>query len=135
MSDDQSLTGDDERASEVEDYTDRIPRVEVPDDLSGLDDAGVTGFGDGDIADVDDDDITGGDEATAETMQADHIVEARQIVGYLDAGDAVRVVLDLGTTLVVAGEPGAGLVAHDCSSSTISASTMSSSSTSPVPSD
>ena len=62
--------GDDERGSEVEDYTDRIPRGEVPDDLSGLDD-GVTGFGDGDIADVDDDDITDSGEATDETLQAD----------------------------------------------------------------
>ena len=38
---------DDERGSEVEDYTDRIPRVEVPDDLSGLDQSGLSGFGDG----------------------------------------------------------------------------------------
>ena len=72
MSDDaRSDAGfDDERGSEVEDYTDRVPRVEVPDDLSGLD-AVPSNFGDGDIADIDDDDITGNDEATAETLEAD----------------------------------------------------------------
>lgn len=45
---------DDERGSEVDDYTGEVPRVEVPDDLSGLDDVGFSGFGDGDVADVDD---------------------------------------------------------------------------------
>jgi molecular chaperone GrpE len=44
---------DDERGSEVDDYTGEIPRIEVPDDLSGLDAAGLSGFGDGDVADVD----------------------------------------------------------------------------------
>ena len=62
---------DDERGSEVEDYTDRIPRVEVPDDLSSLDQTGLSGFGDGDIADVDDSEIMGDPDATAETVEAD----------------------------------------------------------------
>ena len=62
---------DDERGSEVEDYTDRIPRVEVPDDLSSLDQSGMTGFGDGDIADVDDSEYGSDAEATAETVEAD----------------------------------------------------------------
>jgi len=47
---------DDERGSEVDDYTGEVPRVEIPDDLSGLDDLPMSGFGDGDVADIDDDD-------------------------------------------------------------------------------
>jgi len=56
VSDDHPAIGDDdERGSEVDDYTGQIPRIEIPDDLSGLDAAGgPTGFGDGDVADVDD---------------------------------------------------------------------------------
>ena len=47
-------------------------------------------------------------------------------------GDLPRVVVDLRTALVLRGDAGGGLVAHD-SSSTISASTMSSSFTVPAP--
>jgi molecular chaperone GrpE len=56
---------DDERGSEVDDYTGQSPRVEVPDDLSTLDDAGPSGFGDGDVADVDDPDDDAAGEAGA----------------------------------------------------------------------
>jgi len=60
---------DDERGSEVDDYTGQIPRVEVPDDLSTLDDMGPSGFGDGDVADIDDDhsDDSGGDAVAADS--------------------------------------------------------------------
>jgi molecular chaperone GrpE len=53
---DHDTSADDERGSEVDDYTGQIPRVEVPDDLSTLDDGGPSGFGDGDVADVDEPD-------------------------------------------------------------------------------
>lgn len=50
---DGSVPADDERGSEVDDYTGQIPRVDpaaaTPGDIDGL-----TGFGDGDVADVDD---------------------------------------------------------------------------------
>ena len=44
---------DDERGSEVDDYTGQIPRVDPAAATSG-DIDGLTGFGDGDVADVDD---------------------------------------------------------------------------------
>ena len=59
---------DDERGSEVDDYTGQIPRIEVPDDVSSLDDSSFGGFGDGDVADVDDDD---GDADGAESIVVD----------------------------------------------------------------
>ena len=65
---------DDERGSEVDDYTGEVPRVEVPDDLSGLDEVTFSGFGDGDVADIDDiDDIDegSGDRDGADALAAD----------------------------------------------------------------
>jgi molecular chaperone GrpE len=49
---------DDERGSEVEDYTGQVPRGDV-DDAAAAEPEGAqpSGFGDGDIADVDDDDF------------------------------------------------------------------------------
>lgn len=54
MTDVDSLP-DDERGSEVEDYTGQIPRVDVADALADPEGAQPSGFGDGDVADVDDD--------------------------------------------------------------------------------
>jgi molecular chaperone GrpE len=62
---DHDTSADDERGSEVDDYTGEVPRVEVPDDLSTLDESGPSGFGDGDVADVDDPG-DGADDAGAE---------------------------------------------------------------------
>jgi len=62
---------DDERGSEVDDYTGEVPRVEIPDDLSGLDGVGPSGFGDGDVADVVDDD-TSGDANTDPAAEVAH---------------------------------------------------------------
>jgi molecular chaperone GrpE len=68
---------DDERGSEVDDYTGQIPRVEVPDDLSTLDDGGPSGFGDGDVADVGDpDDDTDGDTGDTDDTDAGAAVAA-----------------------------------------------------------
>ena len=68
MSDD-ATNPDDERGSEVDDYTGQVPRVEVPDDASALLGDGPTGFGDGDVADVDDE--TESEEGSAEAVEAD----------------------------------------------------------------
>ena len=51
------VPGDDERGSEVDDYTGEIPRVETDDADTEADVAVPSGFGDGDIADVDDADF------------------------------------------------------------------------------
>jgi molecular chaperone GrpE len=62
---------DDERGSEVDDYTGEVPRIEVPDDLSGLDAVSFSGFGDGDVADVDDTDAASDGEGGAAALAAD----------------------------------------------------------------
>ncbi|MEJ7801656.1 MAG: nucleotide exchange factor GrpE, partial [Ilumatobacter sp.] len=54
---DQPVPGDDERGSEVDDYTGEIPRVETGDAEPEPDGAMPSGFGDGDVADVDDADF------------------------------------------------------------------------------
>lgn len=48
-----SWPGDDERGSEVDDYTGQIPRVDADPSTPDVDGVGPTGFGDGDVADVD----------------------------------------------------------------------------------
>ncbi|TDT18109.1 molecular chaperone GrpE [Ilumatobacter fluminis] len=68
MSDD-ATNPDDERGSEVDDYTGEVPRIEVPDDASALLGDGPTGFGDGDVADIDDDAAV--EEGSAEAVEAD----------------------------------------------------------------
>ena len=50
------VPGDDERGSEVDDYTGQIPRVEADDVVAEAGGAQPSGFGDGDVADVDDTD-------------------------------------------------------------------------------
>jgi molecular chaperone GrpE len=69
---------DDERGSEVDDYTGQIPRIEVPDDLSGLDTTPApSGFGDGDVADVDDVDDLDESGAAAVDVDVDALVAER----------------------------------------------------------
>ena len=54
------VPSEDERGSEVDDYTGQIPRVDVDDADAELEGAQPSGFGDGDVADIDlDDDIAG----------------------------------------------------------------------------
>ncbi len=56
---DRSVPGDDERGSEVDDYTGQIPRVDADDADAEPDGAQPSGFGDGDVADIEiDDDAT-----------------------------------------------------------------------------
>jgi molecular chaperone GrpE len=50
------VPGDDERGSEVDDYTGQIPRVDANDADADAAGAQPSGFGDGDVADVDDTD-------------------------------------------------------------------------------
>ncbi len=49
-----AVASDDERGSEVDDYTGQIPRVDVDDSTTEPDGPQPSGFGDGDVADVDD---------------------------------------------------------------------------------
>lgn len=50
-----AVPGDDERGSEVDDYTGQVPRVDPDADVTGDLGAQPSGFGDGDVADVADD--------------------------------------------------------------------------------
>jgi molecular chaperone GrpE len=50
----QPVPGDDERGSEVDDYTGQIPRVESDDTAAETTGAQPSGFGDGDVADMSD---------------------------------------------------------------------------------
>lgn len=50
-----AVPGDDERGSEVDDYTGQVPRVDPDADAPGESGARPSGFGDGDVADVGDD--------------------------------------------------------------------------------
>ena len=54
MNAEDAVAPDDERGSEVDDYTGQIPRVDVDDDVVEPDGPQPSGFGDGDVADVDD---------------------------------------------------------------------------------
>ena len=54
MTADSDLGPDDERGSEVDDYTGQIPRVEHHDGVGQPEGPQPSGFGDGDVADVDD---------------------------------------------------------------------------------
>lgn len=51
---DDSVPADDERGSEVDDYTGQIPRVDADETVKESAGAQPSGFGDGDVADVDD---------------------------------------------------------------------------------
>jgi molecular chaperone GrpE len=68
---------DDERGSEVEDYTGQIPRVQVDEAVPDSDAPWPSGFGDGDVADIDDvdavDDLDAADgaDATGEDVTGD----------------------------------------------------------------
>lgn len=55
------LGPDDERGSEVDDYTGQIPRVEHHDADAEAEGPQPSGFGDGDVADVDEAEVTGPD--------------------------------------------------------------------------
>jgi molecular chaperone GrpE len=65
------VPGDDERGSEVDDYTGQIPRVDPDEAASDDTEAQPSGFGDGDVADVDD-------------VDADDVDEFDALVGELD---------------------------------------------------
>lgn len=54
MNADGDVESDDERGSEIDDYTGQIPRVEHHDASHGPEGPQPSGFGDGDVADVDD---------------------------------------------------------------------------------
>lgn len=72
---DVPVPGDDERGSEVDDYTGEIPRVPADAAAGVADGVDTSGFGDGDIADVDDS-------------------EFDALVGGLDLGDEAQLDVD-----------------------------------------
>ena len=70
---DEPVSGDDERGSEVDDYTGQIPRVDPETSQPPADESMPSGFGDGDVADVDD---------------FDSIVDGLELDGAADAPDS-----------------------------------------------
>jgi molecular chaperone GrpE len=62
MNTDNAVEPDDERGSEVDDYTGQIPRVDVGDAATEPDGPQPSGFGDGDVADVDDSEFAAPDD-------------------------------------------------------------------------
>ena len=73
MTDSATPSFDDERGSEVDDYTGEIPVVHIDDAVA--DSSGITGFGDGDVADVDD--AEPDDDALSLTEMMDLLVAER----------------------------------------------------------
>ena len=68
---------DDERGSEVEDYTAEIPRVDDPSVVADPEGVQPSGFGDGDVADVDDMDDIDGAGLSAESVDIAAVIAER----------------------------------------------------------
>jgi molecular chaperone GrpE len=89
---DEPLAGDDERGSEVEDYTGEVPRPHAS-DVSGpvrtSSDAG-SGLGDGDVADVDDAESVSGDDLASSIFDIAALIAERDAMKEL----AMRVQAD-----------------------------------------
>jgi len=73
MNTDDAVAPDDERGSEVDDYTGQIPRVDVDDEVAEPDGPQPSGFGDGDVADIDDDEFG----VPAEMFDVDALIAER----------------------------------------------------------
>ena len=89
---DESLAGDDERGSEVEDYTGEVPRPpasELPGAARPSSDAG-SGLGDGDVADVDDADSVIDDDLASSIFDIAALIAERDAMKEL----AMRVQAD-----------------------------------------
>lgn len=61
---------DDQRGSEVDDYTGEIPRAEVTDAVASPEGVRPSGFGDGDVADFDDPDVDASELSSVNVMDA-----------------------------------------------------------------
>ncbi len=61
---------DDQRGSEVDDYTGEIPRAEVTDAVASPEGVRPSGFGDGDVADFDDPDVDAFELSSVNVMDA-----------------------------------------------------------------
>jgi molecular chaperone GrpE len=89
---DESLAGDDERGSEVEDYTGEVPRAHAS-DPSGparpASDAG-SGLGDGDVVDVDEAESVSGDDLASSIFDVAALIAERDAMKEL----AMRVQAD-----------------------------------------
>lgn len=73
MNADRDLERDDERGSEVDDYTGEIPRIEHHDTDAEPEGPQPSGFGDGDVADVDDSDF----ELPSDMLDLDAVIAER----------------------------------------------------------
>ena len=83
---DQPEPGDDERGSEVDDYTGEIPRVDTGDTESEPVGAMPSGFGDGDVADVDDVDF----DAIVDGLDLDESAEPVDVAALVAERDQYR---------------------------------------------
>lgn len=83
---DQPVPGDDERGSEVDDYTGEIPRVDTGDTESEPVGAMPSGFGDGDVADVDDADF----DAIVDGLDLDESAEPIDVAALIDERDQYK---------------------------------------------
>ncbi len=73
MSAEDAVASDDERGSEVDDYTGQIPRVYVDAEVAEPGGPQPSGFGDGDVADIDDDEFG----VPAEMFDVDALIAER----------------------------------------------------------
>jgi len=83
---DEPVPGDDERGSEVDDYTGEIPRVDTGDTESEPVGAMPSGFGDGDVADVDDVDF----DAIVDGLDLDESAEPVDVAALVAERDQYR---------------------------------------------
>jgi len=88
---DRSVPGDDERGSEVDDYTGQIPRVEADDTSDDTGGNQPSGFGDGDVADVDFDDADATFDALVDGLELDdQVVEPRDVAELIAERDQFK---------------------------------------------
>ncbi len=81
------VPGDDERGSEVDDYTGQVPRIDPDDAVTDDTGAQPSGFGDGDVADVDDtDDLDGEFDALVDGLDLN---EPDQSVADVDVDELI----------------------------------------------
>jgi len=88
---DRPVPGDDERGSEVDDYTGQIPRVEADDTDAGIGGDQPSGFGDGDVADVEFEDADATFDALVDGLELDDAeAEPVDVASLIAERDQVR---------------------------------------------
>ena len=87
---DEPVPGDDERGSEVDDYTGEIPRVEADADRAEAGGSMPSGFGDGDVADVDMDDESDQFDAIVDGLDLDDSAEPIDVAELIAERDRLK---------------------------------------------